>query len=175
MKKVILKKQLQGFLFVSILGVLLHFLYAWTGGNPFVAWFSAVNESTWEHMKILFFPMFLYAARESRTLFPQNPDFWCIKLCGTLLGTLLIPVLYYTLSGFFGTLPDFVNISIFFISAAAAFWWETKRFREGDLATCAPQAAFAVFLTLSLLFAVFTFFPPHLPVFKDPVTGAYGI
>ena len=175
MKKVILKKQLQGFLFVSILGVLLHFLYAWTGENPFVAWFSAVNESTWEHMKILFFPMFLYAARESRTLFPQNPDFWGIKLRGTLIGVVLIPILYYTLSGFFGTLPSYVNIAIFFLSAAVAFWWETKRLREGDLATCAPQSALGVFLAIALLFAAFTFFPPHLPIFEDPMQGTYGI
>ena len=175
MKKVILKKQLQGFLFVSIFGVLLHFLYAWTGESPLVAWFAAVNESIWEHMKIFFFPQFLYAALESRTLFPQNPDFWCIKLCGTLLGTLLIPVLYYTLSGFFGTLFDFVNIAIFFISAAASFWWETKRLREGDLATCAPQSAIAVFLALAFLFTMFTFFPPRLPIFEDPLRGTYGI
>ena len=50
--------ELAGFLFTGALGVLLHFLYEWSGGNTLAAAFSAVNESTWEHMKLLFFPMY---------------------------------------------------------------------------------------------------------------------
>lgn len=44
------------FIFISILGVLLHFTYEWSGDNPAVGLFSAVNESTWEHLKLIFFP-----------------------------------------------------------------------------------------------------------------------
>ena len=40
-----------------ILGTLLHFLYHWTGENGFIATFSATNESVWEHLKLVFFPM----------------------------------------------------------------------------------------------------------------------
>ena len=47
------------FIFISILGVLLHFTYEWSGDNPAVGLFSAVNESTWEHLKLIFFPMLL--------------------------------------------------------------------------------------------------------------------
>ena len=54
-----LKTFLSRFLFISVLGVLLHFTYEWSGDNPIVALFSAVNESTWEHLKLLFFPMLL--------------------------------------------------------------------------------------------------------------------
>ena len=39
---------------VSLLGTLLHFTYRWSGRNPLIA---PVNESVWEHMKLLFFPM----------------------------------------------------------------------------------------------------------------------
>ena len=42
-----------------ILGTILHFLYKWTGANPIIASFSAVNESVWEHLKLVFFPMTL--------------------------------------------------------------------------------------------------------------------
>jgi hypothetical protein len=28
---------------------------------------------------------------------------------------------------------------------------------------------------LALAFIVFTFYPPHLPIFRDPITGKYGI
>ena len=40
-----------------ILGTLLHFLYEWTGYNYLVGFISPVNESTWEHLKLLFFPV----------------------------------------------------------------------------------------------------------------------
>ena len=53
--------ELAGFLFTGALGVLPHFLYEWSGGNTLAAAFSAVNESTWEHMKLLFFPMFVFS------------------------------------------------------------------------------------------------------------------
>lgn len=53
-----LKTNIYRFLFISILGTLLHFTYEWSQNNAIVGLFSAVNESTWEHLKLLFFPMF---------------------------------------------------------------------------------------------------------------------
>ena len=48
-----LKTNLFRFIFISVLGVLLHFTYEWSGDNAVVGLFSAVNESTWEHLKLL--------------------------------------------------------------------------------------------------------------------------
>ena len=48
-----------GFLWTCGVGTLLHFVYEWSGENVLVAAFSAVNESTWEHMKLLFFAILL--------------------------------------------------------------------------------------------------------------------
>lgn len=50
-----------GILFVLVTGTLSHFLYDWSGRLPVVGLFAPVNESVWEHMKLLFFPMLLYA------------------------------------------------------------------------------------------------------------------
>ena len=58
MKVSIKNFQIFSTIFVMILGTLLHFTYEWSGGNLLVASFSAVNESTWEHLKLLFYPMF---------------------------------------------------------------------------------------------------------------------
>jgi len=44
-------------IFCIILGTLLHFTYEWFNLNKFVGFFSATNESTWEHLKLIFFPM----------------------------------------------------------------------------------------------------------------------
>ena len=51
------KWELAGLFLTLIFGNLLHFVYDWSGQNSVVAAFAAVNESTWEHMKLLFFPM----------------------------------------------------------------------------------------------------------------------
>ena len=52
MQKRLLRWELIGFAFTGAVGTLLHFVYEWTGGNPLIAAFCAVNESTWEHMKL---------------------------------------------------------------------------------------------------------------------------
>lgn len=171
MKKPLNLWQLYGFIFVGVAGVLLHFLFDWTGKSILVAPFSAVNESVWEHMKLLFFPAFLFAIIESRYL---KDEFWCAKLIGILMGTLFIPVLYYVINGIFGSTPDWINIAIFFVSAVATFVAETKLFATGIKCTY-PGAAMIALCIIALLFVLFTFMPPHIPLFQDPVTGRYGI
>ena len=51
-----------GFLFVGILGTLFHFVYDWCRLARLIGLFVPVNESTWEHMKLLFIPMLIYIA-----------------------------------------------------------------------------------------------------------------
>ena len=66
--------QLFGFGVTALGGTLLHFLYDWLGGALWVTPFSGVNESTWEHMKLLFWPMLLFAVVQSRA-FRDRKDF----------------------------------------------------------------------------------------------------
>lgn len=56
-KTKIKKYQIISAIFVCIAGTLLHFTYEIFGKNNFIASFSAVNESVWEHLKLLFFPL----------------------------------------------------------------------------------------------------------------------
>lgn len=165
--------QLAGVTFTAVLGTILHFLYDWTDSRV-LAVFSAVNESTWEHMKLLFFPMFLFAFVE---FFLSNADyqnFWQIKLRGILLGLLLIPTIFYTLNGIFGKVPDWVNILTFFISAGVAYYHETKRFQRNPAPLLATPFALILLFFIAGLFIFFTFFPPYIPLFQDPITKGYA-
>lgn len=166
--------QFAGFALTTLGGTLLHFLYDWTNKSLLIAPFSGVNESTWEHMKLLFFPLFIFALIQSR-FFKEYQNFWCIKLTGTVIGLILIPILFYTYNGVFGKSPDLVNISIFFISVAISFLLETRLFKNGTLRCKRPWLAFAVICLIGILFVVFTFATPRIPVFQDPITQAYGI
>ena len=166
--------QWAGFAVATFVGTILHFLYDWTGGSILVAPFSGVNESTWEHMKLLFWPLFLFSLVQW-LFFRDQKNYWCVKLAEILLGLILIPVLFYTYNGVFGKSPDWINIAIFYISAALVFlfeWWAFKR----DLLQCRyPRLAFAALCLIGVLFVAFTFAPPQIPLFRDPVSGSYGI
>ena len=166
--------QLLGFAVTSAGGTLLHFLYEWLDGATWVAPFSGVNESTWEHMKLLLWPMLVFAAVQ-RFFFSEKAAYWCVKLRGILVGLFLIPLLFYTYNGVIGPSPDWVNIAIFFVSAAIAYGYEARLFQRDYTACKAPWVAIASLLGIALLFVLFTFLPPHLALFQDPVTGTYGI
>lgn len=174
MKRSIGLWQLWGFAAASLIGTLLHYLYDWTEGALWTAPFSGVNESTWEHMKLLFWPMFVYAVFQS-FFFRDRRDFWCVKLKGTILGLILIPVIFYTYNGVIGPSPDWLNIAIFFLSAASAYVYETRLFNSGTVKCTFPKLAFSVLCLIAVLFAVFTFATPELGIFRDPLTGTYGI
>ena len=166
--------QLMGFAVTSLVGTLLHFLYDWTGGSVLAAPFSSVNESTWEHMKLLFWPMFIFAVIQS-FFFKSREDFWCVKLKGILLGIVMIPVIFYTYNGAFGQSPDWINIAIFFISAAIAYVYETRQFNNKTTVCRSPKIAFSILCVIAILFVIFTFFTPEISIFKDPMTKTYGI
>ena len=165
-----------GFGTVCLLGVLGHFVYDWTGEHPKVAAIVAVNESIWEHMKLLYVPYFLYTLAECFTLARELENFLSAKATGALTGILAIPLIHYSLSGALGTLPDFVNITIFFISVATAFWVSHRIMKHDRLRGGWGQATgFLLLWGLMLLFILWTYHPPTLPLFIDPVTGQYGM
>lgn len=174
MKRSIGLWQLWGFAVTSLSGTVLHFLYEWLGRAVCIAPFSAVNESTWEHMKIFFFPAFIFAILQS-FFFRNREDFWSVKLRGIIIGLLLIPVLFYTYNGAIGRSPAWVNISIFFVSAAIAYLYEARLFNTNSLRYKSSKLPFAVLSVIALLFIVFTFATPEISIFRDPLTQTYGI
>ena len=174
MKRTVWLWQLFGFAIVTLSGTLLHFLYEWLYGALWLAPFSGVNESTWEHMKLLFWPMMIFAVVQS-LFFRDRKELWCIKLKGILLGLILIPVIFYTYNGVIGKSPDWVNIAIFFVAAGAAFIYETMVFNRQTVSCPHRWLAIAILASIAMLFVIFTFITPPIGIFVDPVTGKYGI
>ena len=161
-----------GFAVSSIGGIFLHYLYKLTSDSVIVAPFSAVNESTWEHMKLLFFPSFIFAITES-VFIKENENFWYIKLIGIFVGLLLIPILFYTLNGVFGSTPDLINIAIFFVSLTVSFTLETRLYKSEKIHCGSPAVCLILLCVIALLFSVFTFFTPKIPLFEDPSCWEY--
>lgn len=174
MRKALIKQKIIGFAFVSVAGTLLHFVFDWCGQNWFAALFSAVNESVWEHMKLLYIPLLLFAVGE-RIFGRTDNCFWCVKLSSALLGLLVIPTLYYLYTGALGVSADWFNITIFFIAAAVSFFADYLLSVNKKGCFLSNTLCFAIFIFIGLLFVIFTFWPIHIPLFEDPVTKQFGM
>jgi len=174
MKETIPNWQIGGFIFTAVLGTFLHFLFDLTGGSMWSALFSAVNESIWEHLKLLYYPMVIVAVAEYFLWGKEQASFWCIKLIGILAGLAVIPVMYYTYTGSLGLSADWFNITIFFIAAGLVFWSETKLFQKEFTCRFPALLSVGIMMLIAVAFTVLTFAPPHIPLFQDPITGTYG-
>ena len=94
---------------------------------------------------------------------------------GMLLALVLIPALYYTYTGALGVSADWFNVTIFFITAAVMFYTETRMLREGRSCRLGGGVSILLLLAVGALFILFTFAAPRIPLFRDPVTGTYGL
>lgn len=159
-----------GAIFVLITGTLAHFLYRWSGNNTFVGLFVPINESIWEHMKLLFFPMLLCSSvivLKCREKYPCIAPSFCF---GILAGTLLIPVLYYAYTYILGKNFFILDISVFILSVLTAFWLSYKLALSCKL----MPYTFLLYGLLCIFFAcfiVFTYYPPELELFEDPTAS----
>ena len=158
---------IMGAIVTTIIGVISHFVYDWSGENFFVGLFFPVNESTWEHMKLLFFPMFTYALLAGKR---QEEDYPCIynaMFCGILAGLVLIPTIFYTYSGILGFNVDWLNITLYVISVVTAYYVVyriAKRCRKKE-----SKILRYVMYALLLAFMIFTVYPLKLGIFVSPV------
>ncbi|MFT3982297.1 MAG: DUF6512 family protein [Lachnospiraceae bacterium] len=155
-----------GAIFVSILGTILHFLYQWSGENFIVGLFAPVNESTWEHMKMLFFPMLLYILYMS-FLFQKNESLRAVLIFALLTGLLLIPTLFYTYSGILGFQLIVIDIAIFYICVFFTFIFAHRMILHGRFHDGADILTLILLLTV-VLFFVFSVYPPNLGIFQVP-------
>ncbi len=166
--------ELVGFIFVTVFGSLLHFVYHWSGNNRVVGLFAPINESTWEHLKLLVFPIVLYSIAEYLALGKNYPNFIPAKALGVLLGMLAIVAIFYTYTGMLGRHYLWADILTFILGVAAAYAYSWKIINKQPIGTSAQAAGFLIVLILILSFAVFTLYPPHIAMFLDPVTNCYG-
>ena len=167
------KSNIRGFLFVSILGTLLHFTYEWSGQNPMIGLFSAISESIWEHLKLLFFPMIIFIIIEYKKYGASSRDLLAARTLGLFCGLAFIPVSFYTYTGIIGKSFTVLDIAIFFVSAFLTFYISTKLLQKPLRVT--SLTAVILLCVLTALFFLFTFNPPHIQLFLDPVTFRYGI
>lgn len=160
-----------GFLFVSICGTLFHFAYHFFEENFLAGLFFPVNESAWEHMKLIFFPMLIYGYIGRDRKFLDSDMLWKYAYC-TLYATWLIPCLFYTYQGILGFANTVLDILVFFVSVLLGFLWFFIHNRHNTLSILTSSVLERIlFLLVGIqlfCFLLFSYLPPALGIFLSP-------
>ena len=104
-----------GFIVISIVGTLLHFLYEISGHNKVVAIFAAVNESTWEHIKIALTPTFLWSLLDGFK-YGTSPNYFIAKSASLLVIVFLIPIIFYAYTAITKKAVLWFDITYFYVT-----------------------------------------------------------
>lgn len=175
-KDKVINTQVIVILFSLILGTLLHFTYEWSGNNLFVGSFSAVNESIWEHLKLVFYPMLIAMIIEYFFVKKYVNNYIEAKTIGIFTAIFFIIVSFYTYSGIIGTSVIVIDILIFIISIILGEYVAYRLMKRKDESTVLTTSlSIIILLFLLLCFIIFTYEPPEVNLFRDITTGMYGL
>ena len=167
MYRFVRRRDLPFILITIIIGIFAHFMYEFSGRNPITALIAPINESVWEHLKLLFFPFLLVSLAEYFLQRPAPAVFFAARFAGVWTGMLTITFLYYGYSGILGKNYTPIDIFLFFAGVMTAYCVSSKYSKKLHV-----RESLAIFLCWAftvLMFFVFTCFPPEIPLFLPPV------
>ena len=172
----LIKIELIAILFSLILGTLLHFTYEWSGENVFVGSFCAVNESVWEHLKLVFYPMLIATIIEYFLVKDVANNYVEAKTIGIFTAMSFIVIVFFTYSGIIGTSIIVIDILLFIISIILGEYVAYRLMKREDESTVTTEVlSIVIIIFLLLCFVIFTYLPPEVNLFRDVTTGVYGI
>lgn len=161
------------FLILSIFGTLLHFTHGWLKNGVLLHIFSAVNESTWEHMKLLVAPTILVMVFQYIFLSSEYTNIFNGILILYIVEIVSIPLLYEPLRLILKKVPLLFSILIFYIAILLGLFFEYL-ILGNHISLLSELLSLILILVITLKFSIFTYFPPKHFLFRDPVTGKYG-
>lgn len=174
-RKSFLWLEISGAVFVSVAAVILHFLYEWSGNEFWATIFSAVNESIWEHLKIFSIPYVFWAFVELCCIRLPFKKFVSAKVLSLYFLLLSIPIFYYTYTGLYGRNIALVDILSGFVFTALTFVVSYRMVINAPCIERYYKLSLLLLVIYCVMISYFTFLPPRLELFRDPVSGGYGI
>lgn len=151
-----------------LLGSLMHFLYELSGENFIIGFFTPINESVWEHLKLAYFPILLWWIFNFKKADAKNKT-KLLSACTSLLFAPLITVfLFYSYSGAFGTELLWFDILILFVSIFLGLLLGNHILRVSNPPKWVVRLLFIMTVLMFLAFLIFTVSPPDIPIFVSP-------
>lgn len=179
MKNKLLLWEIGGFLFIGLVGASLHFTYELSDfSSTVVAYFSAVNESTWEHLKMTFFPGLVFALVEYTYVRDKVNNYLIAKTASLFIMPLVIVIGWYIYAPAVGRSIYPVDLVLFYIAVFTGQFVSYKLLTRPPMEQKFNNYAIGLFLALFLAFSTFTFYPPRIFLFENfdlKNTGQYGI
>ena len=137
-----------------------------------------MNESTWEHLKLVFWPAVLFAVAEYFAYGRKTDGFIPVRVTSIITGMASVVVLFYTYSGILGRNILVMDILVFIISVAVMYVFSYYKLRSpGKLFTMffSSSCEVSVIAAICILMVIFIYDPPEIGMFQDPLSGGYGI
>ncbi|SFR91785.1 DUF6512 family protein [Anaeromicropila populeti] len=175
MNKRLLHFEIICFVISLVLGVIMHFVYEWSHYNRIVAMVCPVNESVWEHLKLIFVPYFICSFFIYYKFRNHYKHIWAGKALGVTAGLLFVVCFYYTYTGVIGKHCLFMDLLSFFLGTLLSYIVSFKIIKKDETILISEQIGFILFICYLVLFILFTVTPPRIPLFQDPVTKSFGI
>ena len=156
---------------VSLAGSMFHFAYQWAHCHWFVGCLVAVNESVFEHLKILVFPLLLLWFVDFLAFGDWNAHVRAVTVAVYSSVTFLV-VVHLVMTVWWGYKSFVFNIILFVVSAFVA---QYIGYQCMENKTPVSGNGFALALLVAVVFHVFfTVCPPRVSfLFEDP-RGFYG-
>ncbi len=150
-----------------LLSIPLHFLFDFIGGEPlWVGFFVNVNESVWEHLKLLFYPGILVGIIQYFIVGKKYENYISAKIIGIFSGMLGIVVSFYTYTGIIG--DNFVVADILtYVFGAIVMAITTIKVTKSGKGKNYKNLLNVALVVMGVLFAVWTYNPPSLGIFED--------
>lgn len=159
------------FLIYSIFGTILHFTFKLSKNNIVVGIISAVNESVWEHIKLLLTPIFIYSFINSLINKTNN---YFVLLLELVLSIVLIIIFYELKLIIFKDKKGYLNIISFYVVCFIVSFTHCY-LKSITFSNYLNNISLIFSLIIFIMYLTFTIFPLKNKYFKDPITGKYGI
>lgn len=174
MKKNLKYWLLFGIVFIIIIGTLSHFIYEWSGYNKLMGLFVAVNESTWEHIKLAIFPALILMLIQY-FYFKKSNNFFLGIFLSILAMILFIPAFFYSYQLIIGKDILVLDLLDFVLAVILGQYIFYKTMNINEVKKIYKIASIVGIFIILICFFTFTYYPPHNFLFKDPITNNYGI
>ncbi len=157
--------------FTVLVASALHFAYELSGFWGPMALFGSVNESTYEHLKIFFWPGLLYALVQHAYVRQFVNNYWFAKAAALVIAPIVLMVSFYFYLGI--ALPIYgrgflwADITTGVIGTIVGEFVAYRLMVAAPLGTSIRRIAIPVLVGLTIMFSTLTFFPPRMFVFEN--------
>jgi len=164
--KKLLKLEISGGIFLIFAGSFMHFVYSNFWPNLFTSLIAPINESVWEHMKLAYFPLFVFSIFEFLILkFKNKSKFFFTKVSEMYLIMLVTTVSFYTYSGILGYNLLIADILTYVLAVIVGQVFSYKALNNDINKKNYLLWGWFLLTILIFCFSLFTFWQPNISLF----------